>query len=170
MGGLFVLLLQIGFWWFLFRIIRAAVNKGKKAANEQRKPGAAQSAQPVSKPAAKPAAPSKPAVPAKERPVLSPRLQQDENARKASSAVPRPRTVAAEGNPKPHVVAPSFGKNHAHTESSMTGFEECEPESAHVEPAAEAETLESSELTFTGKEIIKAMLYSEILSKPKALR
>ncbi len=75
-----------------------------------------------------------------------------------------------EGNPEPHVVAPSFGKKHAHTESSMTGFEECPPEQAHVELKEEAAPQETAGLSFAGQEIIKAMLYSEILSKPKALR
>ena len=75
-----------------------------------------------------------------------------------------------EGNPEPHVVAPSFGKKHAHTESSMTGFEECPPEQAHVELKEEATLQETAGLSFAGQEIIKAILYSEILSKPKALR
>ncbi|MBQ3663541.1 MAG: hypothetical protein II914_05330 [Clostridia bacterium] len=167
MGGLIVILLQIGFWWFLFRIIKSVANKAKQAANEQGKRGTAASAQPASKPVA----PQKPPVQTKERSGLSPRLQQDDYARhKTSPVAPRPRTVVAEGNPEPHVVTPSFGKKHAHTESSMTGFEECPPEPSHAETASEAETLEPSELTFAGKEIIKAMLYSEILSKPKALR
>ena len=168
MGGFIVLLLQIGFWWFLIKIIKTAASKAKKAANEQGKQGSAPAAQPVSKPAAQPV--SKPAAAPKPA-TVSKRLQQDDHARRTAPVTPRPKpAVVTEGNPKPHVVAPSFGKKHAHTESSMTGFEDCAPELSHVEPAAEAETLESSELSFAGKDIIKAMVYSEILSKPKALR
>lgn len=166
MGGLIVILLQIGFWWFLFRIIKSVANKAKQAANEQKKPGSAAPAQPAPKPAASP----RPSVSAKDRTAVSPRLQQDDYARRAAPVVPRPRTVAMEGNPEPHVVAPSFGKKHAHTESSMTGFEECPPEQAHVELKEEAAPQETAGLSFAGQEIIKAMLYSEILSKPKALR
>ena len=166
MGELLVVLLQIGFWVFLIRIIRSAANKGKKAAEEQRKAASASSPQPAAKPAASPMHAPAP----KERHGTTPRLRQDDHARRAASAAPRPTAVAADANPEPHVVEPSFGKKHAHTESSMTGFEECAPEPSHIKPAAEEETLESPELTFAGKEIIKAMLYSEILSKPKALR
>ena len=168
MGGFIVLLLQIGFWWFLIKIIKTAANKSKKAANEQGKPGSEASARPVSKPAS----PPRPTTVSRDRTATSPRLKQDDYARKSAPVTPRPKpTVSTEGSSSPHVVAPSFGKKHAHTESSMPGFEECEPEpvasAVHVE---ETQAPETPELSFAGREIIKAMLYSEILSKPKALR
>ncbi len=164
MGGFIILLLQIGFWWFLIKIIKTAANKSKKAANEQGKPSSDASARPVSKPAS----PPRPTTVSRDRPVTSPRLKQDDYARKSAPVTPRPKpTVSTEGNSSPHVVTPSFGKKHAHTESSMTGFEECPPEPVH---AVHVEEPETPELSFAGREIIKAMLYSEILSKPKALR
>ena len=167
MGGFIILLLQIGFWWFLIKIIKTAANKSKKAAKEQGKPGSDASARPVSKPAS----PPRPTTVSRDRPVTSPRLKQDDYARKSAPVTPRPKPmVSTEGNSSPHVVTPSFGKKHAHTESSMSGFEECPPEPVHAVHVEEPETPETPELSFAGREIIKAMLYSEILSKPKALR
>ena len=73
---------------------------------------------------------------------------------------------------KGHVVEPL--SDHAHQETSMTGFSECPPEKAHAEknesvPAAPAAVPVGS-FAFTREETVRAIVLSEILSKPKALR
>lgn len=77
-----------------------------------------------------------------------------------------------------HVVKPMTESSHAHTESSMGGGQECP---APVSPVptvkkaapvcAESEPrIALPKLGFTRDELVKGMLYAEILGKPKALR
>jgi len=71
-----------------------------------------------------------------------------------------------------HVVHASFESNHAHVESSATGFVECPPEREQDEnyslPVERKAVMPS--LGFGREDMRRAILYSEIFSKPRALR
>lgn len=76
-----------------------------------------------------------------------------------------------------HVVKPMTESSHAHTESSMGGGHTCPPEPSAPAVKRPAPVCAESEprvplpkLGFTRDELVKGILYSEILGKPKALR
>ena len=84
---------------------------------------------------------------------------------------------------KGHTVQPSFAPGaHAHEETSISGFKPCPPEKAPViknpapKPAPAPATAfapapaPAVSYAFTKEEAIRAIVYSEILAKPKALR
>ncbi|MDO4567335.1 MAG: zinc ribbon domain-containing protein [Clostridia bacterium] len=83
----------------------------------------------------------------------------------------RPLAEAGASRVTAHVVRPAVGgAAHAHTESSMTGIVDCPPaldlDAVRVEveePAAQAFSLSKDEL-------VRGIVLSEILGKPKALR
>ena len=79
------------------------------------------------------------------------------------------------GTPKySHIVMSTLEGGHTHTESSMTGEEPCPPQNvnAQMKPVAVANQTSSADvlLDFESNDIVKGLLYSEILGKPKALR
>lgn len=71
-----------------------------------------------------------------------------------------------------HTVAPSFETGHYHAETSMTGFEECPAEPSGKQPpsAPVVAVAPHINLQFGEAEMVKGMIYAEILGKPKALR
>jgi len=73
-----------------------------------------------------------------------------------------------------HVVKPVTESAHAHTESSMGGGEPGPPKAAPVLPISVRGNTEPKihlpKLGFTRDEVVKGLLYAEILGKPKALR
>ena len=73
-----------------------------------------------------------------------------------------------------HVVKPVTESRHAHTESSMGGGESCPPKEAPVMPLAVHMSTEPKvdlpKLGFSREEVVRGLLYAEILGKPKALR
>ncbi|OQB24977.1 MAG: hypothetical protein BWY11_00743 [Firmicutes bacterium ADurb.Bin182] len=68
-----------------------------------------------------------------------------------------------------HTVKASSAGGHAHQETSMTSFVECPPGSEPVQtpPAVD---ISGYRLSFAKNSIVQAILFSEILGKPKALR
>lgn len=90
----------------------------------------------------------------------------------------RPKTVSkpvqkAAPVHTPHVVAPSRGSDHYHTESSMTGFVQDSMPVKHTAPAAgskQPEKKSSPELRFDRDALLSGFIYGEILGKPKAIR
>lgn len=72
-----------------------------------------------------------------------------------------------------HTVKPFTESEHAHTESSITGIEECENEYA-VPEVERTDAVNAPEAQFNLKldaeNAALGILYSEILGKPKALR
>lgn len=72
-----------------------------------------------------------------------------------------------------HTVKPLTESEHAHTESSITGIEECENEYT-VSEVERTDTTDVPEaqlnLKFGAENAALGILYSEILGKPKALR
>ena len=109
----------------------------------------------------------------------------------------RPATPSAAPQ-RPHVVQPSRATGHAHTESSMTGFEACPPgadrplaERLDAFKAAKAPAKDAprpaapvgretaprpavlpaqAPFRFDPAEVRNGLIYAEILGKPKALR
>lgn len=70
-----------------------------------------------------------------------------------------------------HVVAPVTESAHGHMETSATGFVDCPPElDAHGVPIESPLPVHISGLSFDRSSLASAVLYSEILSKPRALR
>ena len=72
-----------------------------------------------------------------------------------------------------HVVKHVTESAHAHTESSMGGGEHCPPavQTATIPaPTASEARVHLPKLGFTRDEVVKGILYAEILGKPKALR
>lgn len=118
----------------------------------------------------------------------SARLRQDDAERKASGkpsvaqikAAAKVRKAAAEAARVPvqggsgivHSLEDSFSSGHSHEETSMTGFTECPPEKEHEEAkpaAAETPVAENTPL-FAKEDLVKAVIWHEILSGPKAAR
>ncbi len=75
-----------------------------------------------------------------------------------------------------HVVKPVTESRHRHEESSITGFTQCAPEPAGVTRPAPVKRYQSrqtgllDELRLDGNAAAKAILYTEILGRPKAKR
>lgn len=72
-----------------------------------------------------------------------------------------------------HTVKPFTEADHLHTESSMTGAEPCPPDAdayAHAAPRPAAAAASDIPLSITGDELRRAVIYSEILGKPKGRR
>ena len=79
------------------------------------------------------------------------------------------------GTPKySHVVMSTLEGGHTHTESSMTGEETCPPQNVNTQVKPAAVTCQSSAsdvlIGFASNDLVRGLLYSEILGKPKALR
>lgn len=87
-----------------------------------------------------------------------------------------PRVAQQGGSGLTHTVKSTFEGGHAHEETSMTGFSDCPPEKeAHgAEPRVAVQPAEAPETplvpVFTPADTVRAVIFSEILSKPKALR
>jgi len=79
-----------------------------------------------------------------------------------------PRVTA----PAMHVVKPLTESRHSHMETSMTGIApDCGPEFSHdLAYEGKAPALQRPALLFDNSSVVNAILYSEILGKPKALR
>lgn len=74
-----------------------------------------------------------------------------------------------------HVVTSTLEGGHTHTESSMTGEEDCPPpKAAHRNPAEEkmpaAQKNTGALVDFQPNSVLQGVLYAEILGKPKALQ
>lgn len=80
-----------------------------------------------------------------------------------------------------HTVRPSFEPGaHAHEETSLSGFAPCPPEKTPEKkepapapaaaPVSAPAAAPAFSFAFTKEETLRAILYSEILGKPKALR
>lgn len=80
-----------------------------------------------------------------------------------------------------HTVKPLTESTHAHTESSITGFSECDPDEYaqpldlsdnedHAEDIDSAPVSRGFALEFDVQNVRNGILYSEILGKPKALK
>ncbi len=87
----------------------------------------------------------------------------------------KPSTPSYGGTPRySHVVTSTLEGGHTHTESSMTGEEDCPPPrpiaskqpDAEAVPAANAGAL----LSFQTNSVLQGVLYAEILGKPRALQ
>ena len=95
-----------------------------------------------------------------------------------NTAQPQKKAAAASysGTPRyTHAVTSTLEGGHTHTESSMTGEEECPPPKAaankHVsEEAPTANSAAGGLLSFTANGVLQGVLYAEILGKPKALQ
>lgn len=150
------LILELAFWIFIIRLVKKALRRAKKQT---------QAGQP--------------------EPAVSARLRQDDEARKkegkppvtaASPAWRKKEQPSGEqgGSGLTHTLEDSFTSGHSHEETSMTGFAACPPEPEHEKeetPApAKAEEASLEMPSLTKEEIMKAVLYHEILSGPKALR
>lgn len=106
----------------------------------------------------------------------------------AAPVQPRPQTAKT---PAPARAAKSEGEgsrvagtvhtvrplsDHAHEETSLTGFTDCPPEEIaeekqeHVPAASAGEPASVPSYAFTREDTVRAIVFSEILSKPKALR
>ena len=90
-------------------------------------------------------------------------------------------TVGARVGMSGHVVRPANEADHIHTESSITGFEDCPPAEHErgVKKQPEASGRETQRigtvpvygaLRFDAEMARNAIIYSEVLGKPKALR
>ena len=73
-----------------------------------------------------------------------------------------------------HVVTSTLEGGHTHTESSMTGEESCPPPKAAAQNmAATVQTPQADSgalLSFAANDVLRGVLYAEILGKPKALQ
>ena len=79
------------------------------------------------------------------------------------------------GTPKySHVVMSTLEGGHTHTESSMTGEVSCPPQSDNSQTRAVSVAKQAPSCDalfgFEDSDLVKGLLYSEILGKPKALR
>lgn len=101
-------------------------------------------------------------------------MQQKLAAQQAKQAPPvQQRRQAPIQTTLTHVVKPVTESAHAHTESSMGGGEHCPPavQTATIPaPTASEARVYLPKLGFTRDEVVKGILYAEILGKPKALR
>ncbi|MEG1547467.1 MAG: hypothetical protein RR232_04950 [Clostridia bacterium] len=103
----------------------------------------------------------------------------------ATPPLGRSTMVAAGGSDLRHDVKPITESSHSHTESSITGFTECEVDnsSAFAAAAAEAVTVAADAaydielnsttghiLRFDHSSVVQGFIYGEILSKPRARR
>lgn len=87
---------------------------------------------------------------------------------------------AKDETPRPayrHVVLPSYESNHAHQETSLTGVQQCPTAgtlkivpASHSEGDMRAVQTSGLSLSLNGDEVTKAILYAEILGRPKAHR
>ena len=73
-----------------------------------------------------------------------------------------------------HVVTSTLEGGHTHTESSMTGEESCPPPKAAAQNMAAAVQTPQADsgalLSFAANDVLRGVLYAEILGKPKALQ
>lgn len=73
-----------------------------------------------------------------------------------------------------HVVTSTLEGGHTHTESSMTGEESCPPPKAAAQNMAAAvqtpQVDSGALLSFAANDVLRGVLYAEILGKPKALQ
>ena len=131
--------------------------------------GQAKAAQ--AKPAASAAQPAKPST----RGVDSkwPWPTADERAKGQTAPKQKPAPAYA-GTPRyTHVVTSTLEGGHTHTESSLTGEEDCPPtQPAKPELGAEqsAPAARGSLLGFDGNSVLQGVLYAQILGKPKAIQ
>ena|GEM_PF-6891822 len=96
-------------------------------------------------------------------------------AEEKAQSKPKPAASTYSGTPRyTHVVTSTLEGGHTHTESSMTGEEDCPPpeaavakaEQKGVAPPANAVPL----LSFQTSSVLHGVLFAEILGKPKALQ
>ena len=102
--------------------------------------------------------------------------------REVADSVPQSGSVPAKDEgPRPayrHVVVPSFESGHAHQETSLTGILQCPASgtlkivpSAHSDAeGTPTDTQTVLSLPLNADEATKAIIYSEILGRPKARR
>ena len=109
--------------------------------------------------------------------------QQDgTHGRESADSVPQKKTVPVKDDvPRPayrHVVVPSFESGRAHQETSLTGIQQCPASGtlkivplAHSDAeATPSDTQTVLSLPLNADEATKAIIYSEILGRPKARR
>lgn len=140
--------------------------KQQRAATQQQeaaggKPAASQGPSARTSPAKASAAPSK-FPPFEPKRPAAPKAQ----AKPAASYGGTPRYT--------HVVTSTLEGGHTHTESSMTGEEDCPPPKAAAVKAPEAEQAPAASvgglLSFEPNSVLQGVLFSEILGKPKSQR
>lgn len=91
----------------------------------------------------------------------------------AASAPSAPRAVAPSAPiyPRQHVVAPSRESGHAHQETSITGIKpDCPAPTPQKPMGAKPQPKPAYSFSFSGDEVVKGVIYAEILGKPKGLR
>lgn len=97
---------------------------------------------------------------------------------KAAYAAPMVEGNGADVRNKAHVAQPSFAPGaHAHEETSMSGFKSCPTEKRPKSKKTPVQTTvpapapaPAAAVSFTREETLRAIIYSEILARPKALR
>ena len=175
-------IITIAIWAFIGTAIKRNA-KGKKDASVPRRPGqppvtAAKSISSAAK-SAVPAAPS-----AKDQDAAPKEAKaRFEKVKRAYTpvTVPKQEGEGTDVSRKGHVVQPaSVPGAHVHEETSLTGFKPCPGEKAPArkEPAPAEKNVPASvpapepsfSFAFTREEALRAIVYSEILGKPKALR
>ena len=170
------ILIMIGLWAF----ISAAAKKNKQQRNSSRQSRPTGNTAPAAAPRrnAQAAAPAKP-----RQTTVDEAKKRLEKAKSVYTPVTAPKAEGegSDVSSKEHTVRPSFAPGaHAHEETSMTGFKSCPPEKTAAakkpvaapvaEPAVPVSAPPVPAFAFTREEAIRAIVYSEILSKPKALR
>ena len=97
----------------------------------------------------------------------------DERAKGQTAPKQKPASAYA-GTPRyTHVVTSTLEGGHTHTESSLTGEEDCPPvQAAKPVPGAEqsAPAEQGNLLGFDSNSILQGVLYAQILGKPKAIQ
>lgn len=123
------------------------------------------------------------------KPAFESRTEQKAPEKPANAAPTMPKFVSdaffplqeegGEATAGKHTVQVSFAPGaHAHEETSMQGFEECpsvpsakKPEKQPAPAAAAApQTVPQPAFAFSKEEAVRAIVYAEIFTKPKALR
>jgi len=97
----------------------------------------------------------------------------DERAKGQTAPKQKPASAYA-GTPRyTHVVTSTLEGGHTHTESSLTGEEDCPPVQA-AKPVQGAEQSAPAEqgnlLGFDSNSVLQGVLYAQILGKPKAIQ
>ena len=176
-------IITIFIWVFIGKAIKNRQQSRRSASHPVGTPAAP--AQPVARKAA--AAAQKAAAPVQRTPVKEVKTGKEKAKGAYSPVVVPPETHPAQEHK--HTVQPSFEPGaHAHEETSMTGFKECPPETkpAAKKPAPAAKPVPAPQpapvpaaapapaplfsFAFTKEDAVRAIVYSEILAKPKALR
>ena len=172
MNPVFILIVMIG----LLSSIASKKKKeeARKRANQQPPTGSSQK---------NPGSPSRPAKPS---PSTAPQKSSTASrgvdskwpwptaAEKAQNKTKSASSGTYSGTPRyTHVVTSTLEGGHTHTESSMTGEEDCPPPLANVPKAqqtSEAPATQEGLLSFQPNGVLQGVLYAEILGKPKALQ